>query len=245
MYTFIQGIDDSVPKLVASTNPELSLDYYLQPENGQFTTEDTVATPSAPTLQRAALQQTDYTPMGSFSSQRLSLISSSAHNDQDTLPEHYHISTPLYDDGPMGEHRQSVPARVRLLDASKPADSPSPMTNSHGRYPWKAYKGEIWELYIRQNRPLEDVMAVMEAKGFSPRYVANPKLPNNPRGLSEHLSKRSFRIQLDSWGFFKNNNSGKGRRVPDCPTQRPRTRLRHRSQASPSRPLPPARNEEI
>ncbi|CAJ2508282.1 Uu.00g094680.m01.CDS01 [Anthostomella pinea] len=60
-------------------------------------------------------------------------------------------------------------------------------SQQHSTQVWESHKEEIRRLYIDENRPLKEVMAIMRQKGF-------------------RATVRMYKSRFDKWGFSKNNS---------------------------------------
>ncbi|KAI0396838.1 hypothetical protein F5Y17DRAFT_464997 [Xylariaceae sp. FL0594] len=60
-------------------------------------------------------------------------------------------------------------------------------SQQHSSQVWESHKDEIRRLYLDENRPLKEVMAIMRQKGF-------------------RATVRMYKSRFDKWGFSKNNS---------------------------------------
>ncbi|KAL7624905.1 hypothetical protein AAE478_004119 [Parahypoxylon ruwenzoriense] len=60
-------------------------------------------------------------------------------------------------------------------------------SQQHSAQVWESHKAEIRRLYLDENRPLKEVMAIMRQKGF-------------------RATVRMYKSRFDKWGFSKNNS---------------------------------------
>ncbi|KAI0139619.1 hypothetical protein F4776DRAFT_597132 [Hypoxylon sp. NC0597] len=60
-------------------------------------------------------------------------------------------------------------------------------SQQHSAQVWESHKEEIRRLYLDENRPLKEVMAIMRQKGF-------------------RATVRMYKSRFDKWGFSKNNS---------------------------------------
>ncbi|KAI2607928.1 hypothetical protein GGR54DRAFT_633206 [Hypoxylon sp. NC1633] len=60
-------------------------------------------------------------------------------------------------------------------------------SQQHSSQVWESHKADIRRLYLEENRPLKEVMAIMRQKGF-------------------RATVRMYKSRFDKWGFSKNNS---------------------------------------
>ncbi|KAI1635720.1 hypothetical protein F4809DRAFT_428977 [Biscogniauxia mediterranea] len=94
----------------------------------------------------------------------------------------------------------SEPAIVRSHDLEPVKPTPNQMqsvfssqtgeayrSQQHSAQVWETHKEEIRQLYLDENRPLKEVMAIMRQRGF-------------------RATVRMYKSRFDKWGFSKNNS---------------------------------------
>lgn len=70
---------------------------------------------------------------------------------------------------------------------------------------WEPHKLQIIELYINQNRPLEDVMDIIQTMtGFTATYVCLLAVFGNRKKFSDRPSKRQYQSRIKQWDLNKN-----------------------------------------
>ncbi|KAI1180828.1 hypothetical protein F4777DRAFT_174268 [Nemania sp. FL0916] len=83
------------------------------------------------------------------------------------------------------EPAKPTPTQMQSVFSSQTGESYR--SQQHTAQVWESHKEEIRRLYLDENRPLKEVMAVMRQKGF-------------------RATVRMYKSRFDKWGFSKNNS---------------------------------------